>query len=157
MKRARNCRHCEFLQREAWAAGALQAQLAVADAKVWKTGGPPLWWGLARALFKSLVFASISLALPCSPHCLKNSRKTAVKMSFPDSRWIYGRGPFQWLEFCDKFQLPFLELLLGHVRIEKQKLFSSFFLSCGRFRPEKSINKNKHLNVCHGFFPSNAL
>ena len=25
-------------------------------------------------------------------------------------------GPFQWLQFCDKFQLPFLELLFGHFR-----------------------------------------
>ena len=34
---------------------------------------------------------------------------------------MYWGGPFQWLQFCDKFQLPFLELLFGHFRIQKQK------------------------------------
>ena len=34
---------------------------------------------------------------------------------------LYWRGPFHWLQFCDKFQLPFLELLFGHFRIQNKK------------------------------------
>ena len=54
--------------------------------------------GLARQLLQRQVACETGLALQTGGNALSMK---------------YWGGPFQWLQFCDKFQLPFLELLFS--------------------------------------------
>ena len=57
----------------------------------------------------------------CTPLWREADFEKVQKTSASD----YWGGPFQWLQFCDKFQLPFLELLFGHFRIQNKNIKST--------------------------------
>ena len=64
------------------------------------------------------------ISLP-STSLVSSCKSTNYKPSLYRKRPYWG-GPFQWLQFCGKFQLPFLELLFGHFRIQNKNINSTW-------------------------------
>ena len=113
---------------------------------------PPFWsrfltpkWGNRHASFTFAIttaptphfganFESFFQAIhpfKVSEHATKHS-STRVQSSHQKDR--LGR-PLPRLQFCDKFQLPFLELLIGHFQIQNKTLKALEHLSWMTFQP----------------------